>query len=175
MFGAWVALGGTAKCRSILRLPMLLHLGIAYLIFALVMTMAGRFPEFGQMFPAWLFDAFNPNDRINLAPYRILHFIVMAFIVTRFVSKDWPGLEWQIFDPLIKCGQQSLAVFCFGVFLSFAGHFALMISSGSLLAQILVSVGGLAIMTLVAYYLTWSRQQDNPSEIRHRMASSDAH
>jgi hypothetical protein len=30
-------------------------------------------------------------------------------------------------------------------------------------------------MTLVAYYLSWSRQQDNPSEIRHRMTSIDAH
>jgi hypothetical protein len=174
VFGAWLALGGTGKLRSVLRLPMLLHLGIAYLAFALVMTMAGRFPEFGNLFPAWLFDAFNPNDRINLAPYRILHFIILAFIVTRFVSEDWPGLKWQIFDPLIKCGQHSLAVFCVGVFLSFAGHFALMVSSGSLLEQILVSVTGVAIMTLVAYYLSWSRQQDERSEIRHRMASIDA-
>ena len=27
--------------------------------------------------------------------------------------------------PLIVCGQQSLAVFCVGVFLSFVGHFEL--------------------------------------------------
>ena len=44
------------------------------------MTMAGRFPEFGAVFPAWLFDAFNPNDKENLAPYRVLHFIVVAFV-----------------------------------------------------------------------------------------------
>ena len=37
------------------------------------MTMARRFPEFGQLFPAWLFDAFNPNDKANLAPYRVEH------------------------------------------------------------------------------------------------------
>ena len=175
VFGAWVALGGTIKCRSILRSRALLHLGVAYLAFALVMTMAGRFPEFGRMFPAWLFDAFNPNDKINLAPYRALHVVVAAFVVTRFVSKDWPGLEWRIFRPLIVCGEQSIAVFCLGVFLSFVGHFVLMLSSGSLLAQLLVSASGIAIMTLVAYYLSWSRQQDDPSNIRHRMASIDAH
>ena len=175
VFGAWVALGGTIKCRSILRSRALLYLGIAYLAFALVMTMAGRFPEFGRMFPAWLFDAFNPNDKINLAPYRALHVIVAAFVVTRFVSKDWPGLEWRIFRPLIVCGEQSIAVFCLGVFLSFVGHFVLMLSSGSLLAQLLVSASGIVLMTLVAYYLSWSRQQDDPSNIRHRMASIDAH
>ena len=175
VFGAWVALGGTIKCRSILRSRALLYLGIAYLAFALVMTMAGRFPEFGRMFPAWLFDAFNPNDKINLAPYRALHVIVAAFVVTRFVSKDWPGLEWRIFRPLIVCGEQSIAVFCLGVFLSFVGHFVLMLSSGSLLAQLLVSASGIVLMTLVAYYLSWSRQQDDPSKIRHRMASIDAH
>jgi hypothetical protein len=82
--------------------------------------------------------------------------------VTRFVSKDWRGLEWPVFKPVIKCGQQSVAVFCVGVFLSFAGHFALMISSDALLAQIFVSGTGIAIMTLVAYYISWSKQQDSP-------------
>jgi len=172
--GAWFALGGATRCRSILKSSSLLCFGIAYLIFALVMTMAGRFPEFGKMFPTWLFDAFNPDDRTNLAPYRVLHFIVIAFIVWRFVSKDWRGLRWQIFQPLIKCGEQSLAVFWVGVFLSFVGHFVLTTGSGSLLAQIVVSAAGVAMMTLVAYYISWSEQQDDLPEGWHRMPSIDA-
>jgi hypothetical protein len=139
------------------------------------MTMAGRFPEFGEMFPAWLVDAFNPNDRVNLAPYRVLHFLAAALVVTRFMPKDWPGLEWRIFRPLIECGQQSLEVFCLGVFLSFAAHVTLLLSWGSLLAQVLLSATGIAIMTLAAYYISWSKRQDDPSEIRRRMASIDAH
>ncbi len=129
---------------------------------ALVMTMAGRFPDFGAMFPHWLYSTFNPNDKTNLAPYRFLHFVVIVILVIRFVPKDWPGLEWKVFDPLIVCGQQSLAVFCVGVFLSFVGHFELMMSSGSLFAQIFVSVTGIAIMTIVAYYISWSKRQDKP-------------
>ncbi|MDB5566659.1 MAG: OpgC protein, partial [Tardiphaga sp.] len=62
----------------------------------------------------------------------------------------------------IKCGQQSLAVFCVGVFLSFVGHFELMMSSGSLMAQIFVSCAGIALMTFVAYYISWSKKQDKP-------------
>jgi hypothetical protein len=175
VFGAWLALGGTQKCRALVRSPVLLCLGVAFLIFALAMTMAGRFPEFGSMFPAWLFDAFNPNDRVNLAPYRVLHFVILLAVVTRFMPQDWSGLQWKIFHPAITCGQQSLAVFCAGVFLSFVGHLALAISSDSLLAQVLVSAAGVAMMTLVAYYLSWSKQQDDPSQIRHRMTSLDAH
>jgi len=175
VLGAWFAFGGVEKCRPLLKSSMLFYLAVAYLLFALVMTMAGRFPDFGDMLPASLFNAFNPNDKENLAPYRVLHFLAAAFVVTRFMHKDWPGLEWRILGPLIECGQQSLAVFCLGVFLSFAGHFALLLSSGSVLAQILVSVSGIAIMTLAAYYISWSKRQDDPSEIRRRMASIDAH
>ncbi|MDB5611602.1 MAG: hypothetical protein JWP25_8502 [Bradyrhizobium sp.] len=161
--GAWLALGETAEAkeaRTIRKSPVLIYFAITYLMFALAMTTAGRFPEFGDIFPKWLFDAFNPNDRTNLAPYRLLHFVVVVFLVTRFVSKDWPGLKSPIFRPLIKCGEQSLAVFGVGVFLSFVGHFALTISSGSVMTQILVSASGIAIMTFVAYYISWSKQQD---------------
>jgi hypothetical protein len=166
---------GSGERRSIQKSRIALYFGIAYLVFALVMTMAGRFPAFGNMFPTWLFDAFNPNDKTNLAPYRVLHFIILAYVVTRFVPKDWRGLEWQIFKPIITCGQQSLAAFCVGVFLSFVGHFALMTSSGSLLAQLFVSTAGVAIMTLVAYYISWSKQQDDPHHDPHHLASADAH
>jgi hypothetical protein len=160
IFGAWLALGGVEKCRPVLRLRVLRHFGIAYLVFALVMKMAGQFPEYGKILPSWLLDAFIPVDKTNLAPYRILHFVLIALLVTRFASKDWRGLKWPIFRPVIKCGEQSLAVFCVGVFLSFAGHIALITGSGSLLAQVFVSASGIAGMTLVAYYISWSKRQD---------------
>jgi hypothetical protein len=164
VFGSWCALGlaGSPNSRTVINSPITLYFCLFYLVFALVMTMAGKFPDFGALFPRWLYDAFNPNDKTNLAPYRFLHFVVIVIMVIRFVPKEWPGLEWKIFDPIVKCGQQSLAVFCVGVFLSFVGHFELMMSSGSLLAQIFVSVSGIAIMTLVAYYISWSKKQDKP-------------
>ncbi|MBR0700936.1 OpgC domain-containing protein [Bradyrhizobium diazoefficiens] len=162
VFGAWCALGGARRSMTLINAPVTLYLCLGYLLFALVMTMAGRFPAFGGMFPEWLFSAFNPNDKTNLAPYRFIHFVVIVILVIRFVPKEWPGLEWKVFDPLIVCGQQSLAVFCVGVFLSFVGHFELSMSSGSLLAQIFVSVAGIAIMTTVAYYISWSKKQDKP-------------
>jgi hypothetical protein len=161
VFGAFAALRRATPPSVLIKSPIVLYLAIAYLFFAFVMTMAGRFPAFGDLFPNWLFATFNPVDKENLAPYRVLHFAAVVFLATRFIPKDWPALNWAGFDPLVKCGEQSLAVFCVAVFLSFIGHFALMISSGSVLAQILVSVTGIAIMTLIAYYVSWSKQQDS--------------
>jgi hypothetical protein len=89
-----------------------------------------------------------------------LHFVVLALLVARFLPKDWKGLEWAAFDPLIKCGQQSLRVFCVGVFLSFLGYFLLTISSGTILEQVLVSAAGIATLCAVAYYGDWSKRVD---------------
>ncbi len=127
------------------------------------MTMAGRFESFGALFPKWLYDAFNPNDKTFLAPYRVIHFVVIAFFITRFIPKNWGPLELKWAEPVIKCGQQSLQVFCVGIFLSFVGHFVLMLSWGTVWAQLGVSVIGVAILTAVAYYGSWSKKQDKPS------------
>jgi hypothetical protein len=160
LFGSWCALGGARRASNLIMAPITLYVCIAYLLFALVMTMAGRFADFGAMFPDWLYSAFNPNDKTYLAPYRFIHFVVIVILVIRFIPKDWPPLEWKAFDPPIVCGQQSLAVFCVGVFLSFVAHFLLSLSSGSIFVQILVSLAGIAIMTVVAYYISWSKRQD---------------
>src|SRR6202158_5571864 len=106
VFGSWCALGGARKSMSIINARATLYICIAYLIFALVMTMAGKFPDFGALFPHWLYAAFNPNDKTNLAPYRFLHFVAIVVLVIRFVPKDWPGLEWRGLAPVVLCGQQ---------------------------------------------------------------------
>lgn len=160
MLGAWSALGGAARMRTIIRSPAVLVIGTAYLSFALVMTMAGHFETIGRSFPEWLVSAFNPNDKTNLAPYRVVHFIVIAVLVIRFLPVDRPVLESRWLRPLIVCGQRSLEVFCVGLLLSFVGHFLLDVVSDSLLAQIVVSISGIALMTAVAYYRSWSKELD---------------
>jgi hypothetical protein len=46
------------------------------------------------------------------------------------------------------------------VFLSLAAHMVLIMWPNSLFLQVLVSGVGAGLMTLVAYYISWSRQQD---------------
>jgi len=127
-----------------------------------MMTLAGQITELQRIFPTWLFEAFNPNDKTNLAPYRVIHLACLILLVVRLIPIDWHGLQRPIFGPLIKCGQQSLEVFCIGVLLSFIAHFVLETVSGGYVAQLLVGAGGLAIMTGVAYYRSWSKRVDKP-------------
>jgi OpgC protein len=51
-------------------------------------------------------------------------------------------------------------VFCFGIFLSFGAHFVLVEVSGALGMQVLVSVTGIALMTALASYRSWSKRVD---------------
>jgi len=158
--GAWAALGGGATLEPIIGSKWFVYAGSAYLAFAMVLTLAGPLEGLRNIIPPGLYSAFNPNDKTNLAPYRVLHFIVIALLVTRFLPKDWKGLKWPVFDPLIKCGQQSLRVFCVGIFLSFLGYFLLTVSSGSFLVQLAISVAGIGILCGVAYYGDWSKKTD---------------
>jgi hypothetical protein len=164
VLGTWFALMGRRQMRAIRSLQEISTLRIAalvYLLFALVITMAGKFPQLGgDLIPASVLDLFLPNDKENLAPYRVLHFLAMAFLFTLAVPRTWRGFQWPILQPVVKCGEEWLAVFCAGVFLSFAGHFVLITGPNSLAMHILVSIAGCSIMAAVAYYVSWSKRQD---------------
>jgi hypothetical protein len=90
------------------------------------------------------------------------------------VPRDWPPLRSKWLQPVMKCGEEWLASFCIGVFLSFAAHFILITGPNSVAMQILVSVGGIAMMTAIAYYISWSRQQDQKTgHARKKTATAD--
>lgn len=162
VLGGWLALGGATGLVFLMQSRLVLFWSISYLLFALMMTLAAQVTELQRIVPTYLFEAFIPNDKTNLAAYRVVHLACLVLLVVRLVPVDWPGLRWPIFRPLIKCGQQSLEVFCVGVFLSFIAHVVLETVSDGYVLQLLVGVSGLAIMTGVAYYRSWSKGVDKP-------------
>jgi hypothetical protein len=158
VLGAWLALGGANTLHFLVRSRAVLVVGLAYLLFAAVMTLSGLIPELQTLFPRVLFEAFNPNDKTNLAPYRFLHLAIVIILGARFIPIDAPGLHAALWKPLIKCGQQSLEVFAVGIYLAFIGYFVLTTTSNGIIAQLLVGITGIAIMTAVAYYRSWSKR-----------------
>ena len=163
VLGSWFALMGRTQMRiirSLQDITILRFAALAYLLFALAVTMAGKFPQLGEHIPASVLNVFLPNDKENLAPYRVLHFLAMAFLFTLMVPRNWRGFQSPVLQPIVKCGEEWLAVFCAGVFLSFAGHFVLITGPNSLAMHILVSIAGCSIMAAVAYYVSWSKRQD---------------
>jgi hypothetical protein len=157
--GGWSAIGGAEAVQSIVRTRTVFGLAIAYLVFAFVVTVAIQQPGLGNLLPAWMLQPFDPNDKTNLAPYRILHLIALAVVVTRFLPADAPILRWHLLTPLIKCGQNSLKVFCIGIVLSFCAHAAIELSLNSLWVQVFAGTAGVLLMTIGAYYWTWSKQR----------------
>ena len=107
-----------------------------------------------------MFKAFNPNDKTNLAPYRVIHFVIIAFFVTRFVPRNWKGLEWEGFRPAILCGQHSLEVFCAGVFLAFVGHFLLILNPRAVRCSSWSASAASRCCARVAYVKDWSAKLD---------------
>ncbi len=91
VFGAWCAMGGARKSMAIINSKVTLWFCIAYLILGLVMTMAGKFPDFGNLFPHWLYSTFNPNDKTFLAPYRFIHFVVIVILAVALRAEDLAG------------------------------------------------------------------------------------
>jgi hypothetical protein len=166
VLGAWLVLGGATTLAFLIKSRLVFFLSVAYLLFSFVMTLAAQITDLEWIVPAGLFEAFNPNDKTNLAPYRLIHLASLILLVVRLIPVDWPGLRRPILEPLIRCGQQSLEVFCVGVFLSFIAHFVLVTISDGYVSQLLVGVAGLVIMTGVAYYRSWSKGIDKPAVAR---------
>ncbi len=158
--GAWIALGGAEAIQSVIRTRTMFWLAIAFLAFACVVTMAINDPDLGSLLPHWMLAPFDPNDKTNLAPYRVVHLIALAVVVTRFLRVDSPMLQWRSLAPLIVCGRNSLQVFCIGIVLSFCAHAAIELSLNALVVQIGVGAAGILLMTAVAYGRTWSKARD---------------
>jgi hypothetical protein len=174
VLGAWLAAGGARTIRPLVDAPLATAASILFLLFALAATLSVHRPELQSPFLIALFEPFTPNDKTNLAPYRVIHLLALALLVVRYIHFDWPGLKWLMFRPVIKCGQQSLEVFCVGVFLSFIAHFVLETTSNTFPAQVLVGVGGLSLMTAVAYYRSWSKGIDKAAGISQPISPVDS-
>jgi hypothetical protein len=76
-------------------------------------------------------------------------------LTVRFVPRTWPLLSSWILYPAILCGQHSLEIFCLGVFLAFAGHFALVEISGAFWMQVVISLFGIIAMIATAALIKW--------------------
>lgn len=174
VLGAYLALNGAKLLRALQELWVMRMLALAYLVFALLVTVAARDPAIGSIIPDFLIRPFVPTDRDNLGPFRVMHLLALTLLLSQLVPADWNGFHSKLMQPILKCGEEWLASFCAGVFLALAAHFVLITSPNSLILQLLVSIVVLAIMTVVAYYVSWSRQQDRVTRFSARTKDDHA-
>jgi hypothetical protein len=142
-------------------------------VFAFCITMTWYFPRLGAFVPKLVSDVLYPIDKANLDVLRMLHFFALAIVTLAFVPRGWTALKRPLFQPAIVCGQHSLAIFCLGVFLAFAGHFMFTEVSNRLYMHVLVSLLGILTMVATAKLLAWYKaveREPRPPAMRPGLA-----
>jgi len=161
VFGAWCALGGAERLTVVLNSRITIGIAIAYLLVAFYIALSWSLPAvMSPRVTQWLEDVIYPIDKTNLDVLRFAHFLALAVVTVWFVPRTWPPLTSRALYPVILCGQHSLEIFCLGVFLSFAGHFALVEISSAIWMQIVISVVGVATMIGAAALIAWYKRAD---------------
>jgi hypothetical protein len=158
VFGAWCALGGAARLQPFLRARATLIVAFLYIAFAMFVALSWYVPGMGRLMPLWLETLIYPIDKTNLDVLRFAHFLALATLTVRFVPPTWPALNSPILYPAIICGQHSLEIFCLGVFLAFAGHFAMVEISGAIWMQVLISAVGIVLMIGTSALIMWYKR-----------------
>lgn len=161
VFAAWCGVGGVAKLQSIIQSRAALLLAVAWIAFAFLIVMTWHVAFLDAMVPKWMIKAIYPIDKTDLDMLRFTHFLALALIVSRYLPRHWAPLASKWLRPVILCGQHSLPIFCFGVFLSFAAHWILMQYTRGVWEQLAVSAGGILVMIGLAWLLDRSAKVPN--------------
>lgn len=162
MLGGWLVLSGARRLRRVASARLTVILSLLFLVFALLMTLSASVPALHLLVPGEFSALFAPNDKTYLAPYRVVHLLALLVLAVNLIPRNWPALARPLLRPLIKCGQQSLEVFCVGIFLSFVAHLVLLTTSDGIIVELIVGTCGILIMVAVAYYRSWSKEIDRP-------------
>ncbi len=161
VFAAWCGIGGAAKIWPFIQSRTALILSTAWVLFGLFIVLTWHIGSLEALLPKWMISAIYPIDKTNLDMLRLTHFLALAVLVSRFIPRNWEPLTSNWLRPLVLCGQHSLANFCLGVFLSFGVHYILVQNPGGVWKQIVLSLGGLAAMTALAWVLDRAEKVPN--------------
>ena len=162
VFGAWYALEGAVRLRSVIRSRATLTIALLFLAFSLVLALSWQIKSLEAFVPEAVGKLLYPIDKSHLSPLRIVHFIALAFLIARFTPPDWAHLSHPAAKAAIRCGENALPIYCFSVLLSLIGFVVLADFSNTISIQIGVSVLGVAIMVAAATTMTWASKQDRP-------------
>jgi hypothetical protein len=151
VLGAWWMIEDK-KVRPWVTSRTALVAAVLFLVFSLVVALGLRIKPLEALIPGALADLY-PLDKSNLDPLRLLHFLAIAVLAARFVPRNWPWLTTPVMRGAIRCGQNSLPIYCLGVLLAFASHTTLLHISDGLAMQIALSLGGIVAMVATATLL----------------------
>ena len=162
VFGAWYANEGALRLKTIVQSRAVLVLASLYLAFSLIIVLSWQIEPLEGFIPDAISRLIYPIYKSSLAPLRLLHFLALAILVSRLMPPDWHGLMKPWMMAMIRCGENSLAIYCVGVLLSFVGFVILSQFSTTVVMQVVIGIGGIALMIAAASLMTWASKQDRP-------------
>ena len=148
-------------------------LAVLFLLFAAFIALSWHYNPLARLVPAWVARQIYPIDKTNIDVLRFLHFLSLAWLVRLAVPASAAFLRWRVFEPLRRCGEQSLLIFCLGTFLSLSAQVFVSYFEESILSQVVVSIAGVAIMCVAAYIAAWFKG-GGPAAPRRPMVASPA-
>ncbi|MGC2414071.1 MAG: OpgC domain-containing protein [Stellaceae bacterium] len=119
-----------------------------------------------EPFPGLFLKELWPVNKNNLSPLRLVPFFALVVLVARLVPRQARFLTSAAARPLVRCGQQSLEIFCLGILLSALGHFILSEYDSAIIMQLAVNVVGIAAMVLTAWMIDWYKTMDRMPIVR---------
>jgi hypothetical protein len=146
------------------RWPISIAAGL-FLCFAGFIALSWQYNWLERLVPELLARQIYPIDKTNVDILRLVHFVAIAWFVRLLVPKDAPFLKWRIFEPVRRCGEHSLQVFCVGTFLALSAQVVDSFFEDSVVAQVIVSIAGIAVMCGIAYGARWFRQEAEPGAL----------
>ena len=163
VLGMWCAMDRSAPIRRMARSPISLTASVLYLILSLIVVLSWQVEILDKFtLPQTLSNLIYPIDKSNLSPARLLHFVALACVAMRLLPRSWRGSSSLLAIALIRCGENSLTIFCLSVLLSLIGYVVMENTSGTVLMQVLISMVGIAVMVAIATLLTWTAKLEGP-------------
>jgi hypothetical protein len=122
------------------------------LFISAVWRIPGVYEALPQRPADWIFFGI---DKAGLHPARLLHFLAVAYLVSRLIPR---GSRFPLMlpaQPFTLCGQHGLMVFAMGVFLSFVGRLVMQEVDASWWTQSALAVAGWTVCTAFAAAHAW--------------------
>jgi hypothetical protein len=152
VLGAWWVVEGKRFWPWVTS-PTAIVLAVLYLVVSLTIALSCSIKPLEPLIPQALAKLFYPLDKSNLDPLRLLHFFALAILAVWLVPRDWQGLTTPVMRCAIRCGENSLSIYCLGVLLALASHMALVDISDGLAMQLALSLGGTLALIAAATLL----------------------
>jgi hypothetical protein len=162
LFTLGAVLGFTPR-RDRPRVPrsrVLFWAAIAYIVFAFAFMVEWLIPGLQDYYPEAINYLIFPIDKTDLSLWRLVHFLALAYVVAVLLPPDHWLFRLKAARPILWCGQNSLYVFCLGIFLSFIGHVVIIEVGGRFWAQAAVNAAGIGLMIGLAALLNWYRRTE---------------